>query len=554
MRNFQDVLKQIGSEYGALWSDEGVYRIAKELQFLNPVEFKNIFLGLGGFHMEKIVLACCGQFLKFIGARDIFVINEICGPVVTDNKVMTGGHYKNSRQGTRLLSAAMETIRFEKFVSQLPSENQHKLNTNIEDLHREMEESPDTIRMNWNDTKKHLDEDLFCLFKHYIQDGERNNDKFKYWNIFLDIIMPVLIDLTRSFREGNWMLHLSAVRRAMPLSFAFGHINYCRWVPSYYEDCLNLKNNFPWLHASFLQGDFVVHHTVRRGNAVPMDQALEMAYNKPAKGPGGVIGFTKQKESVAKWNINKHEKSKILSLLDDICDMEANDEYSIHYEFSDAVTARDENNVDILKSFLSKKADLFELGDLSNVVSGNVLKKEESQFLLSCYENGEKLYKKYRQDRMVDKSAKLFDRIQKPKILNVKVKEPKVDLQAETLALVRVVDVARGQGYDVKELLSYEITSSSFFPTKEGFMRKADKSELIREFKDTQYSLSKFQELYETCERSVTVIDFMAYARRLHTWINKFNLKTFGDMIQELWDTIWTLGIQINRVDIVFDL
>ena len=48
-----------------------------------------------------------------------------------------------------------------------------------------------------------------------------------------------------------------------------------------------------------------------------------------------------------------------MSLLDDICDMEANDEYSIHYEVSDAVTERDENNVDILKSFLSKKADLF---------------------------------------------------------------------------------------------------------------------------------------------------------------------------------------------------
>ena len=141
------------------------------------------------------------------------------------------------------------------------------------------------------------------------------------------------------------------------------------------------------------------------------------------------------------------------------------------------ITERDENNVNILKSFFIKKMLIFlNLEDLSNVVSGKVLKNEESQFLLSCYENGEKLYKKYRQDRMVDKSAKLFDQIQKPKILNVKVKEdePKVDLQAETLALVRVVDVERGQGYDVKELLSYEVTSSSFFLTK-GFMRKADK-------------------------------------------------------------------------------
>ena len=55
MVNFQDVLKQHGQEYGALWCDEGVYCIAKEIQLLKPEQFKNIFLGLGGFHFEKIV-------------------------------------------------------------------------------------------------------------------------------------------------------------------------------------------------------------------------------------------------------------------------------------------------------------------------------------------------------------------------------------------------------------------------------------------------------------------------------------------------------------------
>ena len=45
---------------------------------------------------------------------------------------------------------------------------------------------------------------------------------------------------------------------------------------------------------------------------MPMDQALEMAYNKPAKGPGWVIGFTRQKEAVAKWNIIKHENSEFV--------------------------------------------------------------------------------------------------------------------------------------------------------------------------------------------------------------------------------------------------
>ena len=34
MINFQDALKQKGDSYGGLWVDEGVYRIAKEIQLL----------------------------------------------------------------------------------------------------------------------------------------------------------------------------------------------------------------------------------------------------------------------------------------------------------------------------------------------------------------------------------------------------------------------------------------------------------------------------------------------------------------------------------------
>ena len=73
MKNFQDVLQQKQLPYGPLWCDEGVYRIAKELQLLNPIGFSNIFLGLGGFHMEKIVIACLGKFLEESGVESIFV-------------------------------------------------------------------------------------------------------------------------------------------------------------------------------------------------------------------------------------------------------------------------------------------------------------------------------------------------------------------------------------------------------------------------------------------------------------------------------------------------
>ena len=54
LATFQDVLAQKQQPYGALWCDEGVYHIAKELQLLHENKFKNIILGLRGFHMEKM--------------------------------------------------------------------------------------------------------------------------------------------------------------------------------------------------------------------------------------------------------------------------------------------------------------------------------------------------------------------------------------------------------------------------------------------------------------------------------------------------------------------
>ena len=54
MKNFLDVLQQ-KLQYGPLWC---------ELKLLNPIGFSNVFIGLGGFHMEKIVMVCLGKFLE----------------------------------------------------------------------------------------------------------------------------------------------------------------------------------------------------------------------------------------------------------------------------------------------------------------------------------------------------------------------------------------------------------------------------------------------------------------------------------------------------------
>ena len=70
---------------------------------------------------------------------------------------------------------------------------------------------------------------------------------------------------------------------------------------------------------------------MRKCSAIPVDLALEKEYNKNGKGKGGIIGFTREKEVVAKWNIIKHEKMPYFKFLSDLCKLSSESEYSLHH-------------------------------------------------------------------------------------------------------------------------------------------------------------------------------------------------------------------------------
>ena len=76
------------------------------------------------------------------------------------------------------------------------------------------------------------------------QQGREKSETFLYWDRFIKEIAPVPRYLTRSFREGNWTLHLC---------FAFDRVNYKSWLPLYYEDCLALQQRSPEIHDSFME-------------------------------------------------------------------------------------------------------------------------------------------------------------------------------------------------------------------------------------------------------------------------------------------------------------
>ena len=149
------------------------------------------------------------------------------------------------------------------------------------------------------------------------------------------------------------------------------------------------------------------------------------------------------------------------------------------------------------------------------------------------------------------KNKILFDRISKEVIKKVISQNQQAkDIKIESMILLRSMDVARARAYDVKILLSYERASTSFFLTEDRYLQStSNKSDLQKKKRIWQVP---FKHLKINC-RSAVLFDFMAYARKLGSRVTNANLKTFGDFVNNLWQSFLMYSRGCQRIDIVFD-
>ena len=367
MINFQDVLKQRQKENGVIWCDEGVYQVAKEIQLLRPDQFGNIFIALGPFHMEKIVLSCLGKYLSIIGMDISLKESGVFGPDVVDSKVMNGGDYVKNKDGFALIAEVMNSIMFKQFLVEEPATNL-QLSDMLYDVSRFVAnlDSYDEFKIGWEHCKtfqKHI------LDAYEVWKSSSGNENVQYWAYFIDQVYPIQRDFNHSVRTGDWNLFVSSVYHSLDLFFACGKTNYSRWAPLFYKDLKDMNRKFPDLHKAFLQKEFVMYHSERLGSAVGFDMALEKVYNKPAKIKGGM---TRRKEAVALWNLIKHEKYLFVADLSDLCRLSDNDD-ELNYQImiSDATTVQGYERFEMLSHTILSIGNPFARSTrLHNIMSG----------------------------------------------------------------------------------------------------------------------------------------------------------------------------------------
>ena len=79
------------------------------------------------------------------------------------------------------------------------------------------------------------------------------------------------------------------------------------------------------------------------------------------------------------------------------------------------------------------------------------------------------------------KSKQLFYPLTRRKGSKSKTHVKIYDVAKETSNAQRIIEIARDRNYPIDKLLSYELTNTSFFLTKDGALLKSNKSELVHE-------------------------------------------------------------------------
>ena len=300
------------------------------------------------------------------------------------------------------------------------------------------------------------------------------------------------------------------------------------------------------MFAHYKHDGFVARLSNRSASRLPFDQTLEKVYNKPAKCTGGIIGVTKRKECLPKYELLKTLREQYTEVLVDWAELwEESHELNTHYEFNERVI---QIGVGRVVEFILLRKNPFSLQKQNyvdkfiNLASGVHVSAEKVIFLECCISHGDELYKEFKKQRFLEKNERLSLPIPKVRSRLYKEESRTYDIKTESIKFLKLVDVTRERGYKLQVLLPHELVPASLYLFKDGFMRDHTKSDQATEIKKmhNESPLDMIPYCRKLCRTKVTkffagderrknlsnkilsdkvpynemlVIDFMAYAR-----------------------------------------
>ena len=531
--------------------DQAIYAKAQKIIWEDDTEDwkKRLVVRLGGFHTKMSYLACIGIRYKDAGLADLIIESGLVASGSVKG-VMNGHHYNRAFRTHKIVSEAMQRLRFQQFLDSLSEEDSQAIFNLITRLQAAYPSSEYCKIVEGSEFMK-----MMTMYDEFISAESLLNSNFAFWSSYIEMVELLLL-FTRATREGNWQLHLSAVRSMLPWYFAYNRTNYCRYLPAYYVEMLDLPNTHPDVHKSFLAGEFCVQRQEDHGFAqVECDITIEQTFNRDSKTKGGLTGFTQNKAAVHRWILSQPARASITNECKSMAGQ--NQEARTRRELDKSRITRDEQDVQNVVSTINSMVNPF-VGDESSLLqlsSGVVAEPAVASDLLTAKDEGEKLFLQFVSNRVQSDSVKFSETLKKRNVLTfgtvrkkkvTKAAGREITMKAGNKLFARLLLVGSVRKIQLKEMLKYNLGPVPLaISTLQGTLVKTNKATLLHHIEGAAEN-----HLVDVVpEGSVWVLDGMVLFQQLR---NRDIPEKFGDLAIFLLSRIIRLANQHHSSEIHF--
>ena len=222
--------------------DQAIYSKVQQIQWKDAHLMARTVIRMGEFHTGMNFLAFFGKRFRDAGLQDIVIVSGLVAEGST-NTVLTGHQYNRSLRMHKIVSEAMEHMRWQAFLKTLSEEEQEQAS----DLMKKLQDSFPSDEHKQIVSGEQFD-GLQSKYTTFVI-NQSTSPTFAFWSSYIDMVEQLLLFI-RATKEGDWKLHLASVRGLMPWFFTYDHFNYSRYLPVYWSE---MKRGSPKLtHQSML--------------------------------------------------------------------------------------------------------------------------------------------------------------------------------------------------------------------------------------------------------------------------------------------------------------
>ena len=553
----EDIRKRLNQKDIVVVLDQALYAKACEVAWKSRELYENIILRLGTFHTICNLLSILGKRFQDVGLRDICIESGI----LAEGSVSSAVEGKMYNRGVRIhkyIYEALMRLIWKQFLPWLTANHEDKLRK-LRTLEIKVTDMVDEVDLKQCETIVNSDcfKEIHTLWRQYLQHLRSENGPLScFWMSYIDIVGDILLGLIRASREGNWQLHLHAIRNMIPWCFAYDKINYARYLPVYHARMMNLPSEHPDVYSNFMARMFSVQLTGRGSfGRIPVDQTTEVTVNKDTKSSAGITKYSLKTGAENRFFMTAEYRCSFLAHLRDMVQVKRPSYH--HDEMLSTRKRKDEQAVTAVESLIESWNNPFtERKELVSLSTAKQAPGDVTRDLLNAQQVGEKAYQEFREQRLESfppqkkfhdtinlKKLKTFSSISKKK--KVLTDGRTMILKADRSLFGRIIIIGQNRKIDIRELLQYSLGPLPWsLATAEGFPRKTNKATLAT-------SLQMDVQLADGLpQNSATIIDGMSLVQKLSVGGGQ---TSFGMVASSLLTKVLHEGCQSNRIDVVFD-